>query len=129
MNRRDFLKATTGIAAGVALPTGTLPVDIAEPATAFGLSVLQQVEGFVKAQQAVNGFYYAFMHLRQFRDLLDIEARERWALAYRAFRVASRERFIEYDPRAVLRDFGRPKSGLLAGEMGLADGVTFIKTA
>lgn len=53
----------------------------------------------------------------------------RWAFAYRAFRVASRERFIEYDPRAVLRDFGRPKSGLLAGEMGLADGVTFIKTA
>lgn len=125
MNRRGFLKATTGIAAGAVAPA---PAGGSLAGGQLASSIIRTVE-HLNAQRELNRCYYwLFCHPRQFRDILDIEARERWALAYRAFRVASRERFIEYDPRAVLRDFGGSKSGLLAGEIGRVDGVTFIQT-
>ncbi len=127
MNRRDFLKATAAITACAAPPAGALSALSSAPDPALEVSIFRQIRDYLEAQRELNGYYWLLCHPRQFRDILDIEARERWALAYRAFRVASRERFIEYDPRAVLRDFGGPQRSTFSGEVGRLNGVQIIE--
>lgn len=131
MNRRDFLKATAGLAAGAAVPAGPGPVigvDLAagpDRMAEFGL-----VRSMVEAQQVVNGNYFAFLSPRQYRDLLDMEARDRWRRAYRAFRVHCRECGMRFrmDPYDVLRDFGKSKVGLREGELGRFEGIKIIES-
>ena len=125
MDRRGFLTASAALAATVAAPVGSLPVDTAAR-SGLGLSILKQVDGLVEAQQAMNGYYVAFMHPTCLRDLRDAEARDRWRGAYRAWRVASREGYLPYDPRAVLRDFGKPPFG---GTLGRVEGFNIVESA
>lgn len=58
--------------------------------------------------------YVLFVHPDVERDLRDIVARERWYLAYRAFRLARPQENL--GPQAILEKFGH--GSLLAGELG-----------
>lgn len=127
MNRRDFLKLAVALAA-FRVPkvnvqaASTIGVDLGaglDETAFYGIVRNQQ-----NAQRAMNEHYLAFLSPRTYDLLKKEDARSRWYAAWRVWRVACRNGYLDMSPREILATFGGP----LLGEVGRFEGMQIIVT-
>ncbi len=124
MKRRDFLKASAGVAAGIAIPGFDLSSRPDETAVAiFEFGSRMRVVTLVPSE------YFCFMHPAAIDSLRRSEERGRWTAAWRAYRLARRKNVCRYlRPHEVLARFG-PPSLMPRGQIGRLGGFRIIETA
>lgn len=95
INRREFIRSVGALAVGATF----LP----DAEAAKGITQ-EFLNNFVKALDFAppDGEYYAFIHPSQYRDLMDMVARDNWRLAYQQWRESKP---FPYDPRKILAAF------------------------
>lgn len=129
--RRDFLKAGAALAAGAALPLP--PEQVWEIGPTMTLADLQRI--LRKAAMPAVDEYVAFVHPSNWRSIREYEARGRWELAYRRYRIARRENVCGYlPPREIIQRFTEVSDEMLddmraqmrAGEIGRYESFRFI---
>lgn len=78
MDRRDFLKVAAAVPAAAALPAVVEARPVLDLAAAK--AAMQKVWSYP------SGDWYVLIHPQQERDLRDLQARERWKVAHKAWR-------------------------------------------
>ena len=121
MNRREFLTASTAIAASVALPA------IAQP-DVFTLDKLKSIKAMLidNAAMTKHNAYFAFIHSDALNDLNRLHYREKWKSAYRQYRKQKALGLeVELPAREILAKYNK-KSPDVVGETGMFEGFRFI---
>jgi hypothetical protein len=122
MNRREFIKAASA-AAGYSIVGATVI-----PHAAASQGITQEfLNKFVTGLREVpnDGGYSLFIHPSQYRDLLDVVAREKWNDAYREWR---KTKPFPYEPRRILAEM-KPSLAVAEVEIGRFSGMQFIEQA